>query len=75
MYICQHIQYSERYSDDNYEYRHVILPPSVYRDIPKGKLLSEQEWRSYGVQQAKGWIHYMIHLPEPHILLFRRDKQ
>ena len=25
-----------------------------------------------GVQQSQGWVHYMIHEPEPHVLLFRR---
>jgi hypothetical protein len=36
------------------------------------RLLSENEWRSIGVQQSRGWQHYEIHKPEPHILLFRR---
>jgi hypothetical protein len=36
------------------------------------RLLTEQEWRSLGAQQSLGWQHYEIHLPEPHILLFRR---
>ncbi|KAJ8304857.1 hypothetical protein KUTeg_018440 [Tegillarca granosa] len=35
-------------------------------------LMSETEWRSLGVQQSQGWIHYMRHEPEPQILLFRR---
>jgi len=26
----------------------------------------------FAVQQSHGWIHYLIHEPEPHILLFRR---
>lgn len=34
--------------------------------------MSETEWRNLGVQQSPGWIHYMMHSPEPHILLFRR---
>ena len=25
-----------------------------------------------GVQQSRGWEHYAVHKPEPHILLFRR---
>jgi hypothetical protein len=25
-----------------------------------------------GVQQSMGWVHYEVHTPEPHILLFRR---
>jgi cyclin-dependent kinase regulatory subunit CKS1 len=33
--------------------------------------MTETEWRNLGVQQSVGWIHYMIHYPEPHILMFR----
>ncbi|KAL5345735.1 Cyclin-dependent kinases regulatory subunit (Cell division control protein cks1) [Pseudogymnoascus australis] len=49
------IHYSARYSDDNYEYRHVQLPkamlkaiPKEYHDPSKGtlKLLWEEEWRA-----------------------------
>jgi len=40
--------------------------------LPKGKLLSEMEWRLLGVQQSPGWVHYTIHKPEPHVMLFRR---
>lgn len=37
------IEYSEKYYDDYYEYRHVILPKQVMKKISqKGKLLSEQ---------------------------------
>lgn len=37
--------------------------------------MSETEWRSIGVQQSQGWIHYMIHLPglsivRPQIFIF-----
>jgi len=69
------IEYSEKYSDDVYEYRHVILPKSVYTKLPRGRLLSESEWRGFGVQQSQGWVHYEIHKPEPYILLFRREKE
>lgn len=34
--------------------------------------LLQSEWRSIGVQQSRGWVHYAIHRPEPHIMLFRR---
>ena len=51
--------------------RHVILPRELAKQLPK-KLLSETEWRGIGVQQSRGWYHYAIHRPEPHILLFRR---
>lgn len=31
----------------------------------------QNEWRALGVQQSRGWVHYAIHRPEPHILLYR----
>ncbi|KAG9228773.1 oxidoreductin [Amylocarpus encephaloides] len=73
------IHYSSRYSDDDYEYRHVQLPknmlkaiPKEYHDPSKGtlKLLWEEEWRALGITQSLGWEHYEVHEPEPHILLF-----
>jgi cyclin-dependent kinase regulatory subunit CKS1 len=104
------IEYSEKYADEENEYRyvhnrlrvaspefnpltivsliyllrlwigfsslmigsHVILPKDVAKTLPKSRLLTEQEWRGIGVQQSRGWQHYAIHRPEPHILLFRR---
>lgn len=60
----------------NQKYRHVILPKELAKQIEKkmlrGELLTENEWRSLGIQQSRGWVHYAIHRPEPHILLFRR---
>ena len=41
--------------------RHVILPKHVSKNAPKGRLLSESEWRGLGVQQSRGWVHYAIH--------------
>lgn len=35
------IEYSDKYTDDYYEYRHVLLPKEVYKRIQKGRLLSE----------------------------------
>jgi len=66
------IEYSEKYQDDDFEYRHVLLPKAIFRNIPRGRLLYEQEWRELGVQQSRGWVHYEIHKPESFILLFRR---
>ncbi|CAL8080802.1 unnamed protein product [Orchesella dallaii] len=57
------IQYSDRYYDEIYEYRHVILPPDLARVVPRTHLLSETEWRNMGVQQSPGWVHYLIHPP------------
>lgn len=68
------IQYSEKYYDDVYEYRHVVLPPEIAAHLPKNRLLDEAEWRALGVQQSRGWVHYAVHRPEPHIMLFRRPK-
>nr|XP_012134926.1 PREDICTED: cyclin-dependent kinases regulatory subunit-like isoform X4 [Megachile rotundata] len=44
------------------------------RHVPKTHLMSETEWRNLGVQQSPGWVHYMMHVPEPHVLLFRRPR-
>ena len=43
------------------------------RTFPRSRLMEEAEWRQLGVQQSLGWRQYMIHKPEPHILLFRRS--
>ncbi|SLM40140.1 cyclin-dependent kinase regulatory subunit [Lasallia pustulata] len=75
------IHYSARYSDNEYEYRHVQLPKTMLKAIPKEyfdpskgtlKLLWEEEWRGLGITQSLGWEHYEVHEPEPHILLFKR---
>jgi len=66
------ICYSDKYSDDHYEYRHVILPKDLAELVPRTHLMTESEWRNLGVQQSPGWTHYLIHEPEPHVLLFRR---
>lgn len=72
--MSDQIMYSPRYYDDDYEYRHVILPKSIAKLVPKSHLMSEQKWREIGIQQSPGWIHYMFHRPEPHVILFRRLK-
>lgn len=55
--------------------RHVVLPKEIAKLVPKTHLMSESEWRGLGVQQSHGWVHYLIHEPEPHILLFKRKIQ
>ncbi|KAF9098269.1 hypothetical protein BGX23_006685 [Mortierella sp. AD031] len=69
----EHIFYSTRYYDDVWEYRHVSLPKPIARHVPN-ELMTEEEWKSLGVKQSQGWEHYMIHSPEPHVLLFKREK-
>lgn len=66
-------EYSEKYMDDVYEYRHVTLCKRLFEKLPQGRLLSEDEWRHLGVQMSSGWEHYMIYKPEPFVLLFRRS--
>ncbi|XP_031566473.1 cyclin-dependent kinases regulatory subunit-like [Actinia tenebrosa] len=73
MSINPDIHYSTKYTDDTgFEYRHVMLPKSLAKKVPRDRLLTEEEWRGMGIQQSQGWQHYMIHKPEPHILLFKR---
>lgn len=50
-------------------HRHVILPKSIAKRVPKDRLLSETEWRNIGVQQSRGWIHYMHHRPGENLRL------
>jgi cyclin-dependent kinase regulatory subunit CKS1 len=70
----QDIEYSDKYEDSTYEYRHVILPKELSKRLPHpARLLSETEWRGLGIMQSRGWVHYEIHKPEPHIILFRRE--
>jgi len=79
------IIYSPRYSDDVYEYRHVILPKQLLKLIPSQlfepndsgllRILADEEWRAIGIVQSYGWEHYEVHAPEPHVLLFRRLKE
>jgi len=73
--MSKDIEYSEKYCDDHFEYRHVILPKNLKSQIPRQRLMNENEWRALGVTQSRGWVHYMMHAPEPHILLFRRPQR
>ena len=57
----EEIEYSDKYLDDLYEYRHVFLTLKMYQRLPKNnKLLTEKEWRTLGVMQSPGWEHYMV---------------
>ena len=40
-----------------------MLPKDMCKLVPKSHLMSEAEWRSIGVQQSQGWIHFMKHDP------------
>lgn len=67
------IRYSDKYQDDQHIYRHVILPKELKKYMPSADtLLTESEWRSLGIQQSLGWVHYMTHRPERNVLCFKR---
>uniref|UniRef100_A0A8C8JA53 Cyclin-dependent kinases regulatory subunit n=1 Tax=Oncorhynchus tshawytscha TaxID=74940 RepID=A0A8C8JA53_ONCTS len=61
------IYYSDKYTDEAFEYRHVMLPKQLSKLVPTSHLMTEDEWRGLGVQQSQGWIHYMIHKPAAYI--------
>lgn len=66
-------EYSDKYEDSVYEYRHVIVSGDKKKQLPRPmRLFTEAEWRKLGVTQSLGWEHYAIHIPEPNVLLFRR---
>lgn len=53
--------FTSRYSDSEFEYRHVQLPKAMLKAIPKDyhdashgtlKLLWEEEWRALGITQV-----------------------
>ena len=74
-YTPSYIIYSDKYYDERFEYRHVIISKDAEDHIPKGKLLSEFEWRDIGVQMSPGWEHYLIYEPEPNVIFFRRERE
>lgn len=69
-----HKHHVNDYASTTNRNRHVILPADLARAVPRAHLMSETEWRNLGVQQSPGWVHYMLHAPEPHVLLFRRPR-
>merc|ERR1711935_640334 len=64
--LSNHVQ--GKYFDVKYEYRHVQVTNDIVKKMPKGRLLTETEWRNLGVQQSRGWVHYLIHQPELNVL-------
>lgn len=58
---------SERYYDDVYEYRHVVLPPEIAKRVPKGRLMSEVSQFSWAPQDPGSLAP---HRPSHHPLSF-----
>ena len=46
--------YSEKYNDDEFEYRHVHIPREWVKLMPRDRLMTEQEWRDLG--KFRFWI-------------------
>ena len=40
--------YSDKYTDDKFEYRHVHVPREWVKSMPKDRTMTEQEWRELG---------------------------
>ena len=53
MSSAKNIYYSDKYFDEKFEYRHVMLPKDIAKQVPKTHLMSESEWRKLGVQQSQ----------------------
>lgn len=56
------IEYSSRYADEHYEYRHVRLPRGLSNQIPNGPLMSEEEWRAIGIMYVPFRSIYFDHI-------------
>lgn len=54
-------EYSERYLDDHFEYRYVVLPREMANELKSRGKLREEEWRGMGITQSRGWEHYGFH--------------
>jgi len=61
----KNIYYSDKYFDEKFEYRHVMLPKELAKLVPKTHLMSEAEWRNLGVQQSQGWFTTCLTSPSP----------
>ena len=68
------MEYSYKYKDECYEYRHIILTKKqfkIIRDIPG--LIPEDIWRNkLDIHVSKGWKNYARYPGEPYIILLRR---
>ena len=65
------IYYSDKYTDEKFEYRHVMLPKDLAKLVPKTHLMSEAEWRNLGVQQSLGRVlpHFFLRFAKSNCVL------
>lgn len=69
--IAQHLQKNRLLSEVSLRCPSCAPCSSSARHLSAGRRIAQAEWRALGVQQSRGWQHYAIHRPEPHIMLFR----
>lgn len=69
------LTYSSLYSDNEYDYIHVTLGNALFEKITPFQLFKQSEWSALGIDLSKQWKHYTFFKPEPHILLFRKEKE
>lgn len=53
--------------------RHVIIPRTLVKFVPKDRLMTENEWRDLGIQQSRGWENYMVHARERHVSVISKN--
>ncbi len=54
-------EYSEKYFDNEFEYRYVLLPQEMASRVKDMRILSETECKKLGITQSRGWVHYGFH--------------
>ena len=56
------IQYSERYYDDVYEYRHVVLPPEITKKVGTVELARHAQTRSLTRSLVRSFVRLFVRL-------------
>ena len=60
-------------ADTVFEYRSVEVPFEIANSLPH-RNLTENECRSIGITQSRGWVNFFRHTAERNVLLFRRPR-
>lgn len=66
------IRYSDKYTVGEFEYTSVILPKSYLPKVQGRKILSYKQIKDLDVTISPEWENYVVHEPEPHVILLRR---
>lgn len=69
------IEHSEKYYDDEFEYKHVTLTEEAAKMVRRGHLVQPKDYCKLGLMQTPGWIHYFSIPHEKHVLYFRRRRK